>query len=252
MSGSSIVEQPPNASTSGWRRLFNKSSSSSNTASGSGSKDTTKAAQQPNGTLSSSAPDADSPAQPHTDDDAQETSDEAKHPQGIAPPPEEEPTEDTTQSPLSQSPETPRAGPTRRASDTNAVTFAESVPTGAEDPALDEIDETPAPIEFLHKGAPYFWLSNHFQIPIYYDNIRYASSEHLFQSLKFPHRPDIAKQVRKAETPSDAVRIARKNAQFVRDGWRRDGLNIVAMREVLLLKFTQHSALRSRLIQTGE
>lgn len=77
-------------------------------------------------------------------------------------------------------------------------------------------------------------------------------AEHLFQSLKFPHRPDIAKAVRKAETPSEAVKLARRHAADVRRGWRQEGLNVIAMREVLLLKFTQHSALRSRLLQTGE
>lgn len=58
-------------------------------------------------------------------------------------------------------------------------------------------------------------------------------SEHLFQSLKFPHRPDLAKLVRRAETPSEAVRVARKHAADVRKGWRQEGLNVIAMREVL-------------------
>ncbi|CAO1622566.1 unnamed protein product [Jaminaea pallidilutea] len=128
---------------------------------------------------------------------------------------------------------------------------ADPIPVGG------EVEDSEAPdvgqvIEFLHKGAPYYWLSNHFLISIYYDNIRYPSAEHLFQSLKFPHRPDIAKAVRKAETPSEAVKLARRHAADVRRGWRQEGLNVIAMREVLLLKFTQHSALRSRLLQTGD
>lgn len=40
----------------------------------------------------------------------------------------------------------------------------------------DERQGSEGIIEFLHKGAPWFWLSNHFLIPVVYDNVRYASS----------------------------------------------------------------------------
>ncbi|CAO1634744.1 unnamed protein product [Parajaminaea phylloscopi] len=134
----------------------------------------------------------------------------------------------------------------------DAVVAGDSDGVAEEDDDDDEIVEPASGvIEFLHKGAPYFWLSNHFSLPVYHDNIRYPSAEHLFQSLKFPHRPDIAKAVRKAETASDAVKIARKHSADCRKGWRQEGLNIIAMRHVLLLKFTQHTALRARLLQTG-
>ncbi|PWN25951.1 DUF1768-domain-containing protein [Jaminaea rosea] len=156
---------------------------------------------------------------------------------------------------------TPAAeGSTAQKSRRNSQASAVSAPAGEgerDQPAIEQEEDdgtgdAPAVIEFLHKGAPYFWLSNHFLIPIYYDGIRYSSAEHLFQSLKFPHRPDLAKAVRRAETPSEAVRVARKHAPDVRKGWRAEGLNVIAMREVLLLKFTQHGALRSRLLQTGD
>lgn len=57
----------------------------------------------------------------------------------------------------------------------------ESVAPDAEDEievASDGEKDLAAPpvIEFLHKGAPYFWLHNHFAIPVYYDNVRYPSS----------------------------------------------------------------------------
>lgn len=52
---------------------------------------------------------------------------------------------------------------------------ADPIPVGG------EVEDSEAPdagqvIEFLHKGAPYYWLSNHFLISIYYDNIRYPSA----------------------------------------------------------------------------
>lgn len=83
--------------------------------------------------------------------------------------------------------------------------------------------------------------------------VRSALAEHLFQASKFNgHRPDIAARVRKAASPSDAMLEARKNLNEVREGWVRLGLNVNAMRQVLLLKFTQHSDLRRQLLFTGD
>ncbi|CAO1625462.1 unnamed protein product [Sympodiomycopsis kandeliae] len=266
MSGSSFVEQPPassSGSVSGWKKLFRKSTANGNSnrnhnGTQAGSTAATATTATTNGTANHAAVGAD-------DDDAQDTKNEHRHAQGVAPAhkPEEEEEEEAAVVTGNGSPPTPGPSNLRRASSTGVVastggvTFNDEIEQEEEEaePDLPEVDEDEiaAPIEFLHKGAPYFWLSNHFLIPIYYDNIRYPSAEHLFQSLKFmPHKPELAKSIRKIELPSDAIRLARKNAQFVRSGWRQEGLNVIAMRQVLLLKFTQHSALRSRLIQTGD
>lgn len=94
--------------------------------------------------------------------------------------------------------------------------------------------------------------SAHLSLPLL--NRAYINlAEHLFQSLKFlPQRPDIATKVRKASSPSDAIREARKNIADVKRGWIGKGLNVSAMREVLLLKFSQHSTLRRQLLLTGD
>lgn len=62
----------------------------------------------------------------------------------------------------------------------------DDVVTGAVSDELPDVNDAADPdeegepasgvIEFLHKGAPYYWLSNHFSLPVYYDNIRYPSS----------------------------------------------------------------------------
>ncbi|KAK0540574.1 hypothetical protein OC835_000591 [Tilletia horrida] len=145
-------------------------------------------------------------------------------------------------------------------------------------------DEVPSKIEFFAPSQPYYWLSNAAAYEVVLDGIKYATAEHCFQcvvififqihktrpgqkrkadsmllfldsfrSLKFlPHRPEVARKVRKASTPSEAVRTARKHTADVQRGWRRDGLNLVAMRRVMLLKFSQHSDLRKALLSTGE
>lgn len=108
-------------------------------------------------------------------------------------------------------------------------------------------------ITFYHRDQPFFWLSNSSDHPIFLDGIRYPTAEHLFQSLKFlPHRPDLATKVRKAATPLDAMREARKHTANVKKGWIGQAYNVAAMRTVLLLKFSQHSALRRQLLLTGE
>ncbi|KDN43773.1 DUF1768-domain-containing protein [Tilletiaria anomala UBC 951] len=107
-------------------------------------------------------------------------------------------------------------------------------------------------IEFYHQGAPYFWLSNSSEHAVVLDGVKYPTAEHLFQASKFPHRPDLAARIRKAPSPNAALRLARTHVQQVRPGWIRDGINVASMRQILLLKFTQHSVLRDQLLQTGD
>lgn len=113
----------------------------------------------------------------------------------------------------------------------------------------DSIDR----IEFYHRDQPYFWLSNSSDHAVYLDGVRYATAEHLFQSLKFlPSRPEIANKVRKANAAPEAIREARKNIASVKRGWIGQGKNVEAMRTVLLLKFSQHSKLGRQLLLTGD
>ncbi|WFD31877.1 hypothetical protein MSPP1_002917 [Malassezia sp. CBS 17886] len=108
-------------------------------------------------------------------------------------------------------------------------------------------------IDFFAKDGSFFWLSNNADYPVTLDGVRYATAEHLFQAHKFlEHRPNIAAKVRKASSPIEAIRIARTHAKDVRADWIRDGVNVITMRSVLLLKFTQHSNLRLALLETGD
>lgn len=164
----------------------------------------------------------------------------------------------------------PAAGPS---SDQDEITAAAAHGTEDDDDQEDQV--TVDRIHFYKRDQPYFWLSNSSDHAVYLDGIRYPTAgqccfkvdlylrdnwlnemsrtEHLFQSLKFlPQRPDIAAKVRKASTPVDAIREARKNISDVKRGWIGKGLNVAAMREVLLLKFSQHSTLRRQLLMTGD
>lgn len=108
-------------------------------------------------------------------------------------------------------------------------------------------------IEFYRKDQPYFWLSNSSEHAVYLDGIRYATAEHLFQATKFlPHRPDLANKIRKISSPNDAIKEARKNQSEVKKGWIGKGGNVASMRDVMLLKYTQHSVLKKQLLLTGD
>lgn len=108
-------------------------------------------------------------------------------------------------------------------------------------------------IEFYRKDHAYFWLSNSSEHAVHLDGIRYPTAEHLFQATKFlPHRPDLANKIRKISSPMDAIKEARKNQSEVKKGWIGKGGNVASMRDVMLLKYTQHSVLKKQLLLTGD
>jgi ribA/ribD-fused uncharacterized protein len=122
-----------------------------------------------------------------------------------------------------------------------------------EEDDLAEEDASPKIIEFYRRDEPYYWLSNSSDHPIYLDGVRYATAEHLFQSLKFlGHRPDIVSKIRKLSSPTDVIKESRKNITHVKKGWIGKRENVAAMREVLLLKFSQHTILKRQLLLTGD
>lgn len=134
--------------------------------------------------------------------------------------------------------------------------------SSSEHSAGEEVAQQPVPttqrasdrrIEFLAKDSAYFWLSNGSDYPVVSDGLRYPTSEHLFQALKFVDtRPDISAKVRKAPNPIEAIRIARLHAAEVRPDWIKEAVNVQMMRMVLVTKFSQYSKLREALLETGD
>ncbi|KAJ7196834.1 hypothetical protein GGX14DRAFT_472937 [Mycena pura] len=110
----------------------------------------------------------------------------------------------------------------------------------------------PARILFYNKDEPYYEFTNFSPHPVYYDNRRYPTSEHVFQSFKFlPHRPDMAEHIRTcSEQPRDVFSAAHRFHADVRPDWGT--VRIPMMDEVLLKKFTQHSRLTQLLLSTGD
>ncbi|KAJ7196840.1 hypothetical protein GGX14DRAFT_195365 [Mycena pura] len=107
-------------------------------------------------------------------------------------------------------------------------------------------------ILFYNKNDPHYGFTNFSPHPVYYDNKRYPTSEHLFQSFKFlPHRPKLAEHIRTcSERPSVAFSEARRFQPEVRSDWK--DVNIQMMDLALWHKFTQHESLKKELLSTDD
>ncbi|KAF9648837.1 DUF1768-domain-containing protein [Thelephora ganbajun] len=109
----------------------------------------------------------------------------------------------------------------------------------------------PRPILFYHKHEPHYGFTNFSNHAVKYEGRVYPTSEHLFQSLKFAHRPLLAEHIRTCDTrPSVAFSEARRFQPEVRHNWKDH--NIKAMDTTIWHKFTQHRELGEELLATGD
>ncbi|KAK0529313.1 hypothetical protein OC835_004379 [Tilletia horrida] len=104
-------------------------------------------------------------------------------------------------------------------------------------------------IRFGNPVEPFFFLSNSFPAPIALDGIEFPNAEAIFQTSKFEDAPDIQRNLIKTESLADHIAKAQIWAEEVSNTWASHRMQV--MKEVLLLKFTQHRQLRERLLQTG-
>ncbi|KAF7357347.1 DUF1768 domain-containing protein [Mycena sanguinolenta] len=110
------------------------------------------------------------------------------------------------------------------------------VPAGRDSP----LTPTHARVLFYHKTDPHYGFTSFSPHPVYYNNKRYPTSEHLFQSFKFqPHRPGLAEHIRTcSERPSVAFSEARRFQP--------------EMDQALWCKFMQHKSLKNELLATDD
>jgi len=124
-------------------------------------------------------------------------------------------------------------------------------PTPTRSRRLSRSSQHPSPILFYHKHEPHYGFTNFSSHAIRYEGKVYHTSEHLFQSLKFAHRPLLAEHIRTCDPrPSVAFSEARRFQPEVRKDWKTYSLR--AMDVALLNKFNQHDSLREELLATGD
>jgi ribA/ribD-fused uncharacterized protein len=105
-------------------------------------------------------------------------------------------------------------------------------------------------ISFSKVALSYGWLGNMSPYPIIYEGKGWRTVEALFQSLRFTDE-NIIEGIRTEKSPMGA----KMKAKSFRSSYSTLPLSeqdIENMRLCLQLKFTQHSDLRNKLLQTGE
>jgi len=106
-------------------------------------------------------------------------------------------------------------------------------------------------IFFYNKDEPHYGFTNFSPHSVVYEARLYPTSEHLFQSFKFIHKPALMDYIRTCDPrPRVAFAEARRFADEVHSNWKHD--NIRAMEMVLFHKFTQHENLKRELLATGD
>lgn len=92
----------------------------------------------------------------------------------------------------------------------------------------------------------YFFLSNFFEYPFWYNGRQWKTVEHAFQAAKCLNSDDYDK-IHNANTPGEAKRIGRKVALI--HAW--DHRRVDVMRDCLRMKFLQNDELMEKLLDTG-
>lgn len=94
------------------------------------------------------------------------------------------------------------------------------------------------------------FLTNLHLVSIAIDGHVFKSAEHYYQWAAFRNRPDIQKQIMRANKGREAFDIARKYRKNKDADWMRR--NLETMGEVVLQKFLQNSDLAVKLMKTGK
>lgn len=95
-------------------------------------------------------------------------------------------------------------------------------------------------------SGAYAFLSNFEPSPIYYDGFSYPTVEHAFQAAKTLDMTERKTNFTEKQTPGQAKRNGRK--VNLRPDW--EDVKVPIMYELLLLKFTTHPELASKLLST--
>lgn len=95
----------------------------------------------------------------------------------------------------------------------------------------------------------FYVLSNFSAFEVNYDLWSHKTAEHAYQSMKFPHLPDLRLRVICAHSAHDAFKLAEANKEKVRPDWNR--IKVETMRDILRAKVSQHEYVRRKLLATG-
>lgn len=107
-------------------------------------------------------------------------------------------------------------------------------------------------IAFTKVKLPYGWLGNMAAFPVEYDGKTYATTEALFQALRFTKNPDVQELIRLEKSPMSAKLVAKSKVELMDDGILYSEKDIENMRLCLKLKLEQHPQLKEELLATED
>lgn len=105
-------------------------------------------------------------------------------------------------------------------------------------------------IHFYRTNDAYGCFSNFSKHPVVIDGVKWPTSEHYFQAMKFPTEPDRQERIRQASSPTQAKKIAWEPSSKMRPDW--DTYRDEVMLKVIREKFQQHPKLKEILLSTAE
>ena len=105
------------------------------------------------------------------------------------------------------------------------------------------------PIYFYGTRSEYGCFSNFSRHGFELDGEYWPTTEHYFQSQKFPET-EHCDQIRQAKTPKNAANMGRERSRPLRPDWEQVKDDI--MRKAVLRKFENHAEIREILLATGD
>lgn len=101
-------------------------------------------------------------------------------------------------------------------------------------------------IKFWDQREEFGWMSNFHNAPIYIAETEWKTSEHYYQAQKHLADEELVQKIADAPTAAKAKRLAKKKPHAITEQHK-----ILAMRNAIYAKFTQHPDLKEKLIATG-
>ncbi len=100
------------------------------------------------------------------------------------------------------------------------------------------------------KEIPYGCFSNFSAHPFTLETVRWRTSEHYFQAMKFAGYPEHVEALRLMPSPMQVAKAGRSRARPLREDW--EAVKDDVMREALYAKFTQNPEIQTVLLATGD
>lgn len=103
--------------------------------------------------------------------------------------------------------------------------------------------------EILFYENEFYMFSNFSAFSVEMLWIRWQTSEHFYQAMKFiDNEPDIFEEIKNSTSAHNSKKIAEKYSEKIRKDW--DDVKVSIMEKVIRAKHTQHAYIQKKLLET--